>query len=83
MLFYPNAAVNFDFLQAKLERSGLVEIGALFDEAALKRLLIERFDAIDFEAAKEDVADFIKDRAILNCWSADYFRQLTQEYAFT
>ena len=83
-LFYVSrgASVNMQLLQAKLAESGMIGANTGLNEKLLRQLLCERFDAIDFEAAKEDVADFVKDRAALNTWSPDLFRQSTEQYDF-
>ena len=73
-----NAAVNMTLLQAKLAESRVIEEGVFLGEETLKKMLCERFDSIDFNDAKEDVADFLKNRAVLDVWSADYFKQLTE-----
>ena len=44
----------------------------------VKRMLCERFDLIDYEMAKEDVKDFIKDKASLDIWSSNFFKAITQ-----
>lgn len=42
-------------------------------------MLSERFDSINYQQAKEDVEPFIRDTSMLNLWSADFFKQITQE----
>jgi len=43
----------------------------------IKQRLYERFDTIDFKQAKADVEPFIRDTMMLNIWSADFFKQIT------
>jgi hypothetical protein len=38
--------------------------------------LEERFAAVDFEQAKEDIAPFLKDPRELRLWSAQFFLEL-------
>ena len=45
-------------------------------------MLYERFDAIDFRQAKQDVEPFIRDTASLNMWNADFFKQITAGLRF-
>ncbi|MCD8299638.1 MAG: hypothetical protein LUC41_00435 [Clostridiales bacterium] len=40
-------------------------------------MLVERFGSIDYTQAKKDVEQFIRDKASLDVWSADFFRQIT------
>ncbi|MBQ6582625.1 MAG: nucleotidyl transferase AbiEii/AbiGii toxin family protein [Mogibacterium sp.] len=71
------ADVNLTLLKAKLTESGVVEEGDSLNRDQLRSMLYERFDTIDYESAKEDVIDFIDDKASLDVWSADFFRQIT------
>ena len=43
----------------------------------LKVILKKHFDEIDYNSAKEDVMPFIKDPSKLKIWSADFFKQIT------
>lgn len=42
----------------------------------LHRLLSEKFSQVDFEAAKKDVAPFLRDPAACELWSASFFNAL-------
>ena len=42
-------------------------------------VLCDRFAAIDYAQAREDVRPFIRDASPLNLWSADFFCQITEE----
>ena len=44
----------------------------------VKGMLYKRFESIDFENAKEDVINFIKDKESLRIWSADFFKAITE-----
>ncbi len=44
----------------------------------LKQMLYDRFDSIDFVQAKQDVEPFIHDTSVLNVWSAEFFKQITE-----
>ncbi len=41
-------------------------------------MLYKRFDAIDYKQAKEDAEAFIRDIYVLDIWSADFFKQITE-----
>lgn len=71
-------SLNLENLKQKLIQS---EAWKEDDELSLeevKRMLCERFDHIDFEKAKDDVRDFIKDKASLNIWSSGFFKAITE-----
>lgn len=72
------ASLNTEHLKARLVQSGVWNAGDPFTVADAKDLLRARFDAIDYAQAKEDVSPFIKDKAALDLWSADFFKQITE-----
>ena len=78
-IFYlqKNAPVNMEHLRQRLIESDVFGENDEFDVDILKRMLCDRFDSIDYESAKEDVRPFIQDKASLNIWSADFFKQIT------
>ena len=45
----------------------------------IKRILRERFDKIDFSQARKDVEPFIRDTSVLDIWSTEFFKQITDE----
>lgn len=45
----------------------------------IKQMLCSKFDSIDYDKAKDDVAPFIRDPSVLNIWIADFFKQITEE----
>lgn len=69
--------VNRNHLRERLIQSGHIDTQSECTLAEIKQMLYERFDAIDFEQAKEDVEPFIRDSAMLNLWCADFFKQIT------
>ena len=72
------ALLNTDHLKARLVQSGIWDSEDSFSIADAKRLLCDRFEAIDYSQAKADVIPFLKDSASLEIWSADFFRQITE-----
>ena len=73
-----SASLNTEHLKARLVQSGVWESDALFTLADAKRLLCDRFAAIDYTQAREDVRPFIRDASSLNLWSKDFFCQITE-----
>ena len=67
--------VNFKHLQARLIHTG-INIDSLDD---VKNLLAERFRAINFLQAKEDVMPFIKNPSSIEEWSSEFFAQITEK----
>ena len=71
------AALNTEHLKARLVQSDAWKQEDEFTIDDAKKLLCSRFDTINFEQAKEDVRPFIKDTGSLSLWSADFFKQIT------
>lgn len=46
----------------------------------LKQLLLERFDGVDFENAKNNVLGFVRNPRELDLWSKDFFISVTVDY---
>ena len=74
--------VNQKHLRARLLQSGFISEDVECTLPELRRMLYERFDAIDFRQAKQDVEPFIRDTASLNMWNADFFKQITAGLRF-
>jgi len=74
-----NAKVNLPHLRARLVDSGFLDGAEPFDLETLKGILNKRFDEIDYASAKEDVRSFIRDKASLDLWSANFFKQMTEQ----
>lgn len=74
-----NAKVNLPHLRARLVDSGFLGEAEPFDLETLKAILNKRFDEIDYVSAKEDVRSFIRDKASLDLWSANFFKQMTEQ----
>ena len=72
------AEVNIAHLKARLVQSQFIDDDFNLTIDNLKELLNERFAAIDFEQAKEDVLPFIKDKSKLNLWSKEFFIEITK-----
>lgn len=68
---------NLPHLREKLINSGFIDKETKLDNDDVKRILIDRFNEIDFEAAKNDVVPFIKDTNVLDIWSKEFFVDIT------
>lgn len=73
------AALNMENLKQKLIQSNAWEEKNELTLDKVKQMLCERFDGIDFEKAKDDVKDFIKDKTALDVWSVDFFKAITKQ----
>ncbi len=70
--------VNVELIKNKLIESKYIESNSIFDINTLKELLINKFNEIDYDEAKEDVIPFIKNVDSLNIWSRDFFISITE-----
>lgn len=77
-----DTGVNLYHLQKRMEQSGKwePEMNLTFDR--LKELLIQRFQAVDYDSAREDVSRFLtrRDRSDLSLWNSDFFCDITERY---
>ena len=70
--------VNIDLIKNKLIESNYIEDNNNFDVNTLKKLLIKKFNEIDYLDAKEDIIPFIKNVDSLNIWNKEFFISITE-----
>lgn len=71
--------VNMELLKNKLVESEYIKSKDKFDIHVLKRILINKFNEIDYNEAKADVIPFIKNVDSLNIWSKKFFISITEK----
>lgn len=76
---FKGTAFNQRHLRARLMDSGYIAEDAECSLDEIKRILRERFDKIDFSQARKDVEPFIRDTSVLDIWSTEFFKQITDE----
>lgn len=69
--------VNIELLKNKLIESNYINEKDNLDINKVKELLINKFNEIDFNDAKEDVKPFIKNIESLNIWNKEFFIDIT------
>lgn len=74
-LFYraKETKINLAYLENKLKNTGKISKDTKLTIDIIKELLDKKFKSVNFEAAKEDVNNFIKDKDSLKLWSTDLF----------
>ena len=79
-IFYLSKAVtvNQKHLRARLIDSGYISENQECTLEEIKTMLKNRFDSIDFLQARKDVESFIRDTSVLDIWSSDFFKQITE-----
>ena len=79
-IFYLSKAVtvNQKHLRARLIDSGYISENQEYTLEEIKTMLKNRFDSIDFLQARKDVEPFIRDTSVLDIWSSDFFKQITE-----
>ena len=79
-IFYLSKAVtvNQKHLRARLIDSGYISENQECTLEEIKTMLKNRFDSIDFLQARKDVELFIRDTSVLDIWSSDFFKQITE-----
>lgn len=81
-LFYltRRSTINYLHLKNRLFDSGYLEDDIEINAKETLKMLLERFDAIDFEEAKEDILPFIDDKHKIDVWNKDLFVSVTKDY---
>ncbi len=74
--------VNLEHLQERMIESGDLNREERLSKEKLKALMKEKIDTLDIDKAKQEVQVFIKDPSVLDFWSRDYFKLLTDRMAF-
>lgn len=69
-------------LKEKLINSNYIDSTFNLNEKSLKKLLIYKFNEIDFNKAKEDVLPFISNSETLNLWDKEFFIKITKDANF-
>ena len=69
-------------LKEKLINSNYIDSTFNLNEKSLKKLLIYKFNEIDFNKAKEDVLPFISNSETLNLWNKEFFIKITKDANF-
>ena len=79
-IFYLSKAVtvNQKHLRARLIDSGYISENQECTLEEIKTMLKNRFDSMDFLQARKDVEPFIRDTSVLDIWSSDFFKQITE-----
>lgn len=70
--------VNLPHLRQRLIDSDYITSDEPCAIEDVKRMLCERFDAINYAQAKQDVEPFIHDTSVLNVWCAEFFKQISE-----
>mgnify|MGYP002521565318 FL=1 len=70
---------NIELLKNKLIESNYIMENDKFDINELKKILINKFEKIDYTKAVEDVKPFIKNIDNLNLWSKEFFIEITNK----
>ena len=65
--------VHLKHLEARMRQTQHYKQETSLTEELLKKMILERIQAVDFNNAKKDVEPFIKDTASLKLWSRKYF----------
>lgn len=73
-----SAHVNLPHLRARLIDSGFITENDACELEDVKKMLMNKFNTIDYKQAREDVIPFIKDSSKIDLWSADFFKQITE-----
>lgn len=72
-------SVHLKHLENRMKQTGNLKKGIYLTEKKLKEMLLEKVKTIDFDKAKKDVENLLKDTSSLKLWSKEYFRVVCQK----
>ena len=70
---------NLNLLENKLKESKYIEKDEVLTLDKVKTMLIDKFNNINYDNAKEDVVSFIDTPSALDIWSKDFFVSITDK----
>lgn len=73
-----NISLNLAHLENRMRQSGHLKKGEALTEASLKQKLKQRIQDVDWNNARRDVENLIKDPATLQLWSDDFFNAICE-----
>ena len=71
--------VHLKHLESRMRQTKHFNKDVSLTEGALKEMLLDRIDSLDFDDAGKDVGNFIKDTSSLELWSKDYFKAICEK----
>lgn len=74
-----NTNINIELIKNKLIESGYIDPNSNFDIDVLRKLLIKKFNEIDYNEAKDDAIPFIKNVNSVNLWTKEFFIDITEK----
>lgn len=77
-----NTKLNLEHLQERMIESGDFDKNDTLDKDKFVTLMFAKIDSLSIEKAVEEVKPFIKDYKVLDFWTKDYFKLLTEKVLF-
>lgn len=75
-------SVDLKHLENRMKQTGHLKADEVLTEEILKQKLFEKIDSIDFNKAKKDVENLLKDPSSLELWSKEFFRVVCVKIKF-
>lgn len=72
-------SVHLKHLENRMKQTGNLKKGTCLTEKILKEMLLEKVKTINFDKAKKDVENLLKDTSSLKLWSKEYFQAVCQK----
>jgi len=75
--------LHLQYLAERMKQSGHLNLEFELDHSTAIKLLLEKFQAIDYSQAKSDFFPFIKEPGRVEIWSEDFFTSITRDKLLT
>ncbi len=74
-----NTPVHLQHLENRMKQTENLKKNFSLTEKKLKEILLKKIKTVNFDNAKKDVENFIKDASSLKLWSEEYFRVICKK----
>jgi len=74
-----NQPVDLKHLENRMKQTGHLKVDEYLTEEILKQKLIEKVESVDFNSAKVDVENLVRDPAALEVWSKEFFYMICEK----
>ncbi|MCG2712080.1 MAG: nucleotidyl transferase AbiEii/AbiGii toxin family protein [Candidatus Omnitrophica bacterium] len=75
-------SVGLKHLEDRMKQTGHLKSSEVLTEENFKQRLLEKIDSIDFDKAKKDVENLLKDTSSLKLWCKEFFRVICEKIKF-
>jgi len=74
-----NVSIGLKHLENRMKQSGHLKKNQILTENLFRQIILEKIRSVDFNNAKKDVENFLKDSSSLELWSKEFFETICEK----